>query len=325
MLARVSAFIVIVGAVVALMSTWPGGASVAETTAPDAGPERVAAAPASSDVGEPPFRPGARARPAPQPLLLARAGGMESPRREFERSEDLFAFLQWIEPQAAAGDADARWLVSRVHEYCGVYARAPLDYQRDTGLIESLALPAARPLAQARGRVATRCRRFVPADDVADAAMLMEQRRLAALAGSLAAEAALLAMGEPLEDDPDYRVELVDRVQASRDPEAFVALAPAMGLAAAGDPALDVDGQLAGDLSSELAWQLAGCELGQDCAPTGALMTAYCANGGVCARGAQQDFPSFVRETALSRRDADAIDDMVDALVRGQRSRTLLK
>lgn len=323
MLPRVSAFIVIVGAMLVLVSTWPGGASVTDVLPPEPGSDVVMASTASSGPAGVPARPVARA--ASQPRSAHPAASTESPRRAFERSQDLFAFLQWIEPLATAGNADARWLVSRVHDYCGAYARAPLDYQRDSALIESLALAAARPLSHARGRVAARCRRFVPADDVADPVMLLEQRRLAALAGSLAAEAALLAMGEPLEDDPDYRAGLVDRVQASGDPEAFVALAPAMGLAAAGDPALDVDGQPAGDLPSELAWQLAACELGQDCTPTGALMTGYCANGGVCARGARQDFPSFVRGTALSPREADAVDHMVDALVRRQRSRTYLK
>ncbi|MFR0656913.1 hypothetical protein SB719_20420, partial [Pantoea sp. SIMBA_079] len=86
-------------------------------------------------------------------------------------------------------------------------------------------------------RVGHRCARFLPTDTLSFT-QLVEARQAAALAGSLPAEAALLAMGEPLDDDADYKAALVDRVQASRDPEAFVALAPAMGVAASDDAAL---------------------------------------------------------------------------------------
>ncbi|NYZ62905.1 hypothetical protein H0E82_09035 [Luteimonas sp. SJ-16] len=233
--------------------------------------------------------------------------------QEFERTDDLFGFVQRLQPAAHAGDAEARWLVSRANEYCAGYARAPADYARDTALIEGLELRAARPLGRARSRVAARCQRFAPEDPVGFV-QLVAQREEAALAGSLAAEAALLAMGEPLADDELYRTDLVERVQASRDPDAYAALAPAMGLAAAGDAALA--GQVAGSQAAELAWQLAACRLGLDCSPAGALMTTYCANGGICARQPRQDFSSFVLEAALSPKDADEVEKWVDELVR---------
>ena len=122
-------------------------------------------------------------------------------------------------------------------------------------------------------------------------------------------------MGAPLQDDMDYRRGLVERVQASRDPDAFVALSPAMGVAASGDVAL-VD-TVAGTQASELAWQLAACDLGLDCSANGALMTEYCANGGICARDARQDFSSFVRDAAVPRQGAEEIDRMKKTLVEG--------
>src|SRR5690606_33115431 len=150
----------------------------------------------------------------------------------------------------------------------------------------------------ARNRVAHRCRQFVPGDGLGPGLVVL-QRLEAAEAGSLAAEAGLLAMGEPLEEDGDYRRELVERVRASADAEAFSALAPAMGLAASGDPAHA--GQVAGTPQAELAWHLAACELGMDCGAQGALMTAWCANGGVCASSPHQDFPDFVHEARKPR------------------------
>ncbi|MCD9029342.1 hypothetical protein LDO26_14165 [Luteimonas sp. BDR2-5] len=233
-------------------------------------------------------------------------------RAAFERSPDLFALLQSLQTAARAGDAEARWLVSRIHEYCAPVARSPVGYARDSELIDSLGLQAGAALRDARDRVGRRCARFVPTD-APSFVQLVEAREDAALAGSLAAEAALLAMGAPLADDDAYRADLVERVQASRDPEAFVALAPAMGVAASGDIALE--GRVAGTQRAEVAWNIAGCRLGQPCGPDSALMTHYCANGGICARNGRQDFETFVRDAALPREDAEEIETMVDVLV----------
>lgn len=249
---------------------------------------------------------------APDPAGLHAATSVRVLQQAFESASDLFAFRQQLRPLANAGNAEARWMLSRVDEYCAAFARDPAGFDRDSALIDSLSLDATRTLGAARGRIGTRCGRFAPAD-APTFLQLVESRRDAAEAGSLAAEAALLAMGTPLADDIDYRRDLVERVQASRDPDAFVALAPAMGVAASGDVALEES--VAGTQASELAWQLAACDLGLDCSADGALMTEYCANGGICARDNRQDFSAFVRDAAVPRQGAEAIDRMKKILV----------
>lgn len=219
--------------------------------------------------------------------------GLVAPRRSlglaegFEEADDLYVYLQRLLPAARAGDAEAAWFVSRVHDYCAAHAADPAAYARDTGTLGRMGLAASAPMIAARERVARRCRQFVPGDGLG-AGLVIVKRLEAAEAGSLAAEASLLAMGEPLEEGAGYRRQLVERVQASADAEAFSALAPAMGLAASGDPAHA--GQVAGTRQAELAWQLAACRLGMDCSAQGALMTAWCANGGVCPREPHQGF-----------------------------------
>lgn len=312
MLVRVFALIALAGAVVTSMTTWRAAMPVSEAA------ETVAEVASNAEASPAPT--GSRRAPALAPTRAPRRTEAVAtpPRRftsrlqEFERSDDLFAFARRLQPAADAGDAEARWLVSRVHEYCGGYARAPIDYDRDTALMARAAPRVSLALGEARGRVSTRCGRFLPGD-TGGFVQLVAQRQDAALAGSLAAEAALLTMGEPLVDDPLYRRDLMERVQASRDPEAYMALAPAMGLAAADDEAMS--GAVAGTRTSELAWQLASCRLGLDCSRGGALMTQYCANGGICARAPQQDFDTFVRQAALSPGEADDVDQMVNMLL----------
>lgn len=311
MTVRVFAAIALLGILVAALAMWRPAASGLDDSDFDA---------AWTTAAEPPAFVGASTRPAVATLPEADRVATWSPavtrplQRAFEQAEDLFAFRQQVQPLAEAGDADARWVLSRVDEYCAGFARDPVGFERDSALIADLQLEAARALGAARGRIGTRCGRFVPRD-APTFVQLVERRQDAAEAGSLAAEAALLAMGAPLQDDMDYRRGLVERVQASRDPDAFVALSPAMGVAASGDVAL-VD-TVAGTQASELAWQLAACDLGLDCSANGALMTEYCANGGICARDARQDFSAFVRDAAVPRQGAEEIDRMKKTLVEG--------
>ncbi|WP_407353949.1 hypothetical protein [Luteimonas sp. R10] len=236
-------------------------------------------------------------------------------RRGFERAPDLYAYLQSLLPAARAGEADAIWLVSRVYEYCAPYAGDPAAYADDTRLFGEMKLRASEAMTAARERVSRRCMRFAPEDGL-DYRTILLRRTQAAEAGSLAAEASLLAMGEPLDDSKAYRRDLADRVQRSADPEAFIALAPAMGVMAAGDDAHA--GQVAGSQLTELAWQLAGCELGQDCSAEGPLMTNYCANGGICSQDEEQDFQTFVYDAAIPRQGAEVVDDMIDSLLRSE-------
>lgn len=240
-------------------------------------------------------------------LLPGKAGG----RVELESAPDLYAYANTLAPAVRAGDPEATWMLSRVHEYCSAYAMAPADYARDTQAIGDRQLRTSEAMVAARTRTSGRCARFVPRDDLSYTAILVLTTE-AAEAGSLAAEAALLAIGEPLDTSDAYKHDLVERVQRSRDPESFAALSPAMGIRASGQRAFS--GQVAGTQLAELAWQVAACELGMDCSAGSTLMTSLCANGGICSRNPGQDFRSFVFDAAVPRQGADVVNEMVNSL-----------
>ena len=294
-----------------------GGDALARASGPSAGEagaeQGMADRPPAMAAGAPRARARAPVPAARHPSALPPGSRRAALREAFEQADDLYVFLQSLLPAAAAGDADAAWMTSRVYDYCAAHAMDPAAYARDTDAMSRMRLDTSAPLVRARGRVGERCRQFVPGDGIGRDLVVL-QRLQAAEAGSLAAEAALLAMGEPLEEDADYRRDLVQRVQDSADPEAFSALAPAMGLAASGDVAYA--GQVAGTPAAELAWQVGACELGLDCSPRGALMTALCANGGICSRDERQDFQAFVHDAALPPGEEEAINELVDSLLR---------
>ncbi len=239
-----------------------------------------------------------------------------APRMEFERTDDLYAFVQTLGPAVRARDADAMWLVSKVYDYCSGYAAAPAAYARDTGAIRDIGHRGWQEMVAARERISARCARFVPEDDLSPA-MVVTRRVEAAKAGSLPAEAALLANDQPLKKTDEYVRNLVSRVRESRDPDAYAALSSGMGIAASGRQAYPQ--QVSGTQFAELAWQLAACRLGLDCGPQSTLMTTYCANGGICSNDANQDFPSFVFDAAIPRQGADVVNEMVDSLVGEQK------
>ena len=154
-------------------------------------------------------------------------------RADIEDATDLYAYAQRLRVQADEGNHEARWMLSRVYDYCAQYAIDPGGYRLDNNVLAGLGLTAAPAMVQARERVAQRCGGFVPGDKLGSALVLAERRK-AATQGNLAAEASLFAEGEPLHDSPEYRRDLVERVRTSRDPEAFMAIAPGMGVRAAG-------------------------------------------------------------------------------------------
>ena len=238
-----------------------------------------------------------------RPVALRATPALSPLRRAFEESADLFAYSRELMVLASAGDADAMWLLSLVHDYCAGYAADPVGYAQDTRVIERLGLSGGAAMLSARQRVQQRCARFVPQDGFS-LPMIVNQRTQAARAGSLAAEAALLAMERPLEDGDDYRRDLVQRVLDSGDPFAFVAIAPAMGSAGGAHREL-----------SEIAWRIASCRLGMDCSPEGSMMTNYCVNGGICSQDASQDFSSFARDAGIPRQGEDNVEEMVGTLL----------
>ncbi|MGQ4661129.1 hypothetical protein [Lysobacter sp. F6437] len=237
--------------------------------------------------------------------------GMPDHRAGFEHARDLYAYANTLAPAARAGDPEATWMLSRVYDYCSAYAMAPADYAGDTRAIRDMGLATSNAMVAARTRTSERCARFVPGDDLSYT-VILGMTREAAEAGSLAAEAALLAAGEPLDTSDAYKHDLVDRVQQSQDPESFAALAPAMGIQASGDRAFE--GQVAGTRLAEVAWQVAACDLGMECGADSAVMVSQCANGGICSRDPGQDFSSFVFDAAVPRQGADVVNGMADSL-----------
>lgn len=255
---------------------------------------------------------GSRQVNVPALLKTGTLPGGSQARAEFESAQDLYGYAQGLRVAARNGDAEALWLLSKVYDYCAVYADHAAGYEDDTRRFAALGMPEARAMARARARVSHRCARFTHVDGLSPV-LVASLRAQAARAGSLPAEAALLAKGAPVADTAAYKRDLMERVRGSRDPEAFLAISSAMGLAASGEESSF--GPVSGNPLAELAWKLAACRLGANCASHGSLMTSYCANGGICSRDASQDFSAFVLDAGVPRLGADKLNEMVNGLV----------
>jgi hypothetical protein len=105
-------------------------------------------------------------------------------RVQFEETDDLYAYVQSLETRVRERDADAIWMVSRVYDYCSGFAMAPAAYDRDTRVIQDMAMRGSAAMVASRERVARRCARFVPQDELTPRMVLLK-RIEAADAGSL--------------------------------------------------------------------------------------------------------------------------------------------
>lgn len=293
-----------------------------------------------SDVLLPMLTSNADVRPVVQPLAREPrpATIAAALRQEFETSRDLFSYAQRLAPQVRRGEADALWLLSKVVDYCSEYANNRAGYARDTEVMARLRVPAS--MLRARARIAERCARFSQADGLLPA-VVWQLRVHAAEQGSVAAEAALAAKGEPVKSKSGYVRDLAERVVESQDPDAYRAMSTAVANGSVQtDEVLDArttaakavaDAPQPREASSNgiplqqessstpqldaLAWQLAACRLGGQCGADSTLMTSYCVNGGICSQRPDQDFETFVYDAAIPRQGADVVRRMVDALV----------
>lgn len=240
-----------------------------------------------------------------------------SPRVEFERTDDLYAFLQKLSPSVNAGDSDALWLVSKVVDYCYGYGMNPAGFAADTDtLVGNASKEAAAAIKAARERMSSRCRGFAGRSDgniFSRPASLVNKVR-AAKAGSLAAEASLIVQNAPLSTDAAYLGGLTQRIARSGDPEAYLAISDAMGVGAAGRQA--AYGANSGSEIATYAWQLAACRRGLNCSSTGALMSMYCVNGGVC--GPYNTFEDLLFNGLLPGSDRSRVNEMTNRILSQQ-------
>jgi hypothetical protein len=253
----------------------------------------------SSDQDAPSSREVASTPPQPISQVLSLAG-------KFNSTADLRAFADSLRERAKAGDAEATYYISRTLDYCRDYSLNPAGYQRDTDNLQS-STNVASSYKTVRERVMSRCRGYTTPNSRITRPDIIGTLQTAAKQGSLAAEATLFTHGEPVSTDQHYVSDLVNRVMESRNPDAYLAISDAMGTRLSGSEGSM--GNIAGSPNAPLAWQLAACRLGLDCSGTGALVTQYCANGGVC--GNFQNLEGLIYNGLVSQSDAKLIDGMV--------------
>jgi hypothetical protein len=223
----------------------------------------------------------------------------------FETAPDLYALLQQLNDEASAGNVDAGWLAMKIRLYCGEFAKDPPSYMEATkGMMAIVPKPRAQVYQQARSRIANKCSRFEK-DDALSRHQVDELTAKLAAAGSVAAQASELA-SHPDKFSPEQANDLVKTIKLGGDSESLLALGDAVVTSA---PAREAAfGSQATVEEAQIALQLVACSRGLDCSPSGALMTMYCANGGVC--GSFFNFRDLVRRGLLTEAGSQQVDTL---------------
>lgn len=220
--------------------------------------------------------------------------------------DNLFAFAQDLKIRSAAGDSGATWLLTRIYDYCAGFAHDPQAYNSGTEALAGI-IPADkfRLYRASRNRVAANCKGFAAAD-IPTNHQLLEMRVDAARQGNLAAQAAQLGSSSK---DPTYAAKLTREILRANDPEALFALSEALPSSEAAVKAAFPTA--ASSLEANYAMQLLACKAGMDCSASGWLMTALCANGGMCS--SYPDIGGMIHNDLLTPSAARRVDGLVRA------------
>ena len=232
---------------------------------------------------------------------------------EMSRSDDLYALMLQY---AKSDDPVALWKVAKIAEYCAEFGRNPKAFEAGTQAALSYTTVNKKMYQAARQSIAHQCRMFAAVeaqDDIAENSLLAHFTR-AAKAGSVAAEAALLARRAPLSADDSYIRSVLDKTLRSRDPDAYVSIATvAVDSRLRSLAEAQIKG-VTGDQGGIYAWYLAACHFGLDCTQSGALMTKLCSDAFLCGISLEQ----MVFNQELSLAEADRIRRMTSIIINGK-------
>lgn len=236
---------------------------------------------------------------SPRQSNLSTLGQVEKKTRElrssFYNSTDLSSLSSNLQLFSNAGDSEATRLIAKSQQECWMFALNPDGFSRDLQHRVLVRPDIERQLEDSFSRVSQRCSGF------RGQSISLEQIRrtlLKAIAqGSIAAEAEFFSremVANEYEYDAEKQLDLVERVIASKDPEAFAAIAASMG----GSSVDRIDALApypAGSTTAEAAWLLAACGLGMPCGKNSVFLTSACVGGGIgCTSNSVEDL--FMQE-----------------------------
>lgn len=247
-------------------------------------------------------------------------GGYDSSVKEatlderYERSEDLYGLTLELNRLSESGNGEASRLIASAYEECWLFAINPVGFEQDMKLRAKASPELTRTIRKVVDSTTNRCRGFAGASIGPKA--ISSMLRKAAEQGDLAAQVKLLgvemAMGSNF--DANSQKELAQRVAMSKDPSAYAAIASLMGPLSNGRQ--DALAPLpAGSVTSEAAWQIAACRLGQNCGPESSKVAQMCIAGGVNCR--LRGLEQFYLQELLPPAEQEKLWQQVNILTQG--------
>lgn len=199
----------------------------------------------------------------------------------YAESKDLYALTLQLKPRSEAGDGEASRLIASAYQECWLYALNPTGFMNDMALRGQVRPDLKEKMNGLARRTTERCYGFAGQKIGPKVANLMLEK--AAAQGDLSAEAQLLGSALQSLDAAtagNQLKDLAERIVTSRDPDAYLAIAPFMGQVADGQ-----QGRLhplpVGSSLAEASWHIAACKMGADCSATGPTVTRMCLFGGI--------------------------------------------
>ncbi|WP_154582908.1 hypothetical protein [Stenotrophomonas maltophilia] len=217
---------------------------------------------------------------------MAATGNAPAAYQKYYTARNVQPLMADLEFLSRSGDANASFVLSRIHDACAVIP--------DWGSLAGLDIAQEKKVALQRSTAWFKARcEGVSEDVVSGLRNLKRYRELAVNQGSLAAQIEQAAPGLHLADQ-DLSVEdhktFVEAVLMQDDGEAYMALAATMGEAAS-HRIEALKPYKVGTAVEEAAWMLAGCRKGVPCGADSPILQRMC-RAGVCGYNSLEELYS---------------------------------
>ena len=245
-------------------------------------------------------------------IVLAYGKPKSADELKYETVNDLSLIADDIKSKAEAGDTVAQRIYGRMLEECQHYSITHKTFRADLDAMSQSTVPFVNLNENIGLIVEKRCKNFTDGAPILSKEPYLWYGQAALKKDAQSMAKIMSAVGIAKMTDQELK-ESIDLIVASKDPEAFMAIANIMGEDS--QSRIAVLGKYSGNRQSEYAWRLAACRLGANCRAKSPLLINLCLYGGARSACVGSSMEVVFQRDMFSPADFEAVANLSTGLI----------